>query len=190
MNFTKVFLLAILLGLIVPAASATAPPGRITLSSDLGWLAAGGADSAEITVQVFDGSGMPLDNCTVAFEVDPVFGRISPATVTTGASGTAATSFIPPGRTSGVAMITARAGTVEETLSLPIDHGPAGRVTYLDYEFEVAAGDVTVITVGAGRPVRQPGGRYPGAPRPSVSASVRSTTMPSSSTMGERRCPG
>ncbi len=146
MNFKKVVLLAILLGLIVPAVSATAP-GRITLSSDLGWLAAGGAEPAEITVQVFDGSGMPLDNCTVAFEVDPVFGRISPATVTTGASGTATTAFIP-GRTSGVAVITARAGAVEETFSLPIDHGPASRITYLDYEFEVAAGDVTVITVG------------------------------------------
>ncbi len=146
MNFKKVVILVILLGLIVPAVSATAP-GRITLASDPGWLAAGGADTAEITVQVFDVSGVPLDNCTVAFEVDPVFGRISPATVTTGASGTATTAFIP-GRTSGVAVITARAGAVEETFSLPIDHGPAGRITYLDYEFEVAAGNVTVITVG------------------------------------------
>ena len=146
MNFKKLFLLTILLGLIVPAASAT-DPDRITLTSNPGWLAAGGTEPAEITVQVFDGSGMPLDNCTVAFEVDPVFGRISPATVTTDASGTAAVTFIP-GTASGVAVITARAGTVEETFHLPIDHGTASRITYLDYEFEVAAGDVTVITVG------------------------------------------
>ncbi|MDI6867929.1 Ig-like domain-containing protein [Methanoculleus sp.] len=146
MDFTKVFLLMILLGLIVPAVSATGPD-RIIISSDVGWLAAGGTDTAEITVQVLDGSGMPLENCTVVFEVDPAFGRISPTAVTTGTSGTAAATF-SPGTASGVAVITARAGTVEETFFLPIDHGPANRITYLDYEFEVAAGTVTVITVG------------------------------------------
>ncbi|WP_292729419.1 Ig-like domain-containing protein, partial [Methanoculleus sp.] len=120
MNFQKVILLTILLGLIVPAVGA-AGPGRIILSSDTGWLVADGADSTRITVQVLDRSGAPLDNCTVAFSVDPVYGRLSPAAVTTGASGTAAATFIT-NKTSGVAVITARAGAVEETLSLSIDH--------------------------------------------------------------------
>ncbi|WP_048180151.1 Ig-like domain-containing protein [Methanoculleus sediminis] len=146
MNFKKVSLLAILLCLIVPAVGATGPD-RIIISSDAGCLAAGGADPAEIVVQVFDENGMPLDNCTVAFEADPVFGRISPATVTTGASGTATATFIP-GKTSGVAVIIARSGAVEGTFLLPIDHGPPCRITHLDYEYEVAAGNVTVITVG------------------------------------------
>ena len=146
MNFQKVILLTILLGLIVPAVGA-AGPGRITLSSDTGWLVANGTDSAGITVQVLDRSGAPLDNCTVAFSVDPVYGRLSPATVTTGASGTAAATFIT-NKTSGVAVITARAGAVEETLSLSIDHDLPYRVAYIHYDSEVTAGDSTTITVG------------------------------------------
>jgi len=146
MNFQKVILLTILLGLIVPAVGA-AGPGRITLSSDTGWLVANGTDSTRITVQVLDRSGAPLDNCTVAFSVDPVYGRLSPAAVTTGASGTAAATFIT-NKTSGVAVITARAGAVEETLSLSIDHDLPYRVAYIHYDSEVTAGDSTTITVG------------------------------------------
>jgi uncharacterized GH25 family protein len=146
MDFQKVILLMILLGLIVPAVGA-ADPGRITLSSDTDWLVANGADSAGITVQVLDGGGAPLPNCTVALDVDPSYGRLVPATVTTGASGTAATRFIA-NKTSGVAVITARAGVVEETLSLSIDHDQPSRVTYLHYDAELTAGNTTTITVG------------------------------------------
>ncbi len=146
MNFQKVILLTILLCLIVPAVSA-AGPGRIILSCDADWLVADGTDSAGITVQVLDGSGVPLGNCTVALDVDPVFGRLSPAIVTTGASGTAVATFTV-NRTSGVAVITARAGTVEETLHLPIDHDLPYRITHLHYDSEVTAGDIATITVG------------------------------------------
>ena len=111
-------------------------------SSDLN-----GTDSAGITVQVLDRSGAPLDNCTVAFSVDPVYGRLSPAAVTTGASGTAAATFIT-NKTSGVAVITARAGAVEETLSLSIDHDLPYRISYLTYEPTVTVGTTATITVG------------------------------------------
>jgi len=146
MDFQKVILLMILLGLIVPAVGA-ADPGRITLSTDADWLVADGADSAGIAVQVLDGGGASLPNCTVALSVDPVFGRLSPATVTTGASGTAAATFTT-NKTSGVAVITARAGAVEEALSLSIDHDLPSRFTYLHYDAELTVGNTTTITLG------------------------------------------
>ncbi|HOI58139.1 MAG TPA: VWA domain-containing protein, partial [Methanoculleus sp.] len=146
MNFQKIIILTILLGLIVPAVGA-ADPGRIVLSSDIGWLVANGADSSGITVQVLDGDGASLPNCTVALDVDPIYGRLAPATVTTGASGTAVTTFTV-NKTSGVAVITARAGAVEETLSLSIDHDLPSRIVYLHYDSEVTAGNTTTITVG------------------------------------------
>ena len=146
MNFLKVILLAIVLGLIVPAVSA-ADPGRISLASDTGWLVANGTDSAGITVQVLDGSGVPLSNRTVALSVDPAFGRLTPATVITGASGTATVRFVA-NRTSGVAVITARAEGVEGTLHQSIDHDLPYRIAYLRYDGGVTAGDTTTITVG------------------------------------------
>ena len=146
MNFQKVVLLTILLGLIVSAVSA-ADPDRIQLSTDADWLVANGVDSAVISIQALDASGVPLKNCTVALGVDPIYGRISPATVTTGVSGITIATFTAS-RTSGTAVITARAGAVEETLRLSIDHDLPCRVTYLDYESEVTAGATTTITVG------------------------------------------
>ncbi|WP_332450341.1 Ig-like domain-containing protein [Methanoculleus sp.] len=146
MNFQKIIILTILLGLIVPAAGA-AGPDRIALSSDTDWLVANGTDFAGITVRVLDGGGAPLPNCTVALSVDPAYGRLAPATVTTGPSGTAATRFIT-NTTSGVAVITARAGTLEETLSLSIDHDLPSRFTYLHYDGELTAGNTTTITLG------------------------------------------
>ena len=143
MNFQKVMILTILLGLIVPAVGA-AGPGQITLASDTDWLVANGADSADITVRVLDGGGMPLPNTTVTLSVDPDLGRITPATVTTGASGTAAARFTA-GRTSGVAVITARAGAVEAKFEQNIDHDLPGRFSYLHYDGEVTAGDTTTI---------------------------------------------
>ena len=146
MNFQKVVLFTILLGLIVSAVSA-ADPDRIQLSTDADWLVANGVDSAVISIQALDASGVPLKNCTVALGVDPIYGRISPATVTTGVSGITIATFTAS-RTSGTAVITARAGAVEETLRLSIDHDLPCRVTYLDYESEVTAGATTTITVG------------------------------------------
>jgi len=146
MNFPKVIILTILLGLIVPAVSA-AGPGQIGLSSDTGWLVANGVDSAGITVQVLDGDGVPLRNRTVALSVDPTFGRLTPATVITGATGTAAARFTA-NRTSGVAVITARSGGMEVTLYQPIDHDLPSRIAYLRYDAEMTAGNTTTITVG------------------------------------------
>ena len=146
MNFQKIIILTILLGLIVPAVGA-AGPGRIILSGGADWLVANGTDSAEITVQVLDEGGALLANRTVALDVDPIYGRLAPATVTTGASGTAVTTFTV-NKTSGVAVITARAGAVEETLSLSIDHDLPSRIVYLHYDSEVTAGNTTTITVG------------------------------------------
>ena len=143
MNFQKVMILTILLGLIVPAVGA-AGPGQITLASDTDWLVANGADSADITVRVLDSGGMPLPNTTVTLSVDPDLGRITPATVTTGASGTAAARFTA-GRTSGVAVITARAGAVEAKFEQNIDHDLPGRFSYLHYDGEVTAGDTVTI---------------------------------------------
>ncbi|MDV2481533.1 VWA domain-containing protein [Methanoculleus sp. Wushi-C6] len=146
MNFQKVIILMILLGLIVPAVSA-GDPGQIVLSSDTAWLVANGADSAGITVRVFDGGGAPLANCTVALSVDPAFGRLTPATVTTGTSGAAVATFIA-NKTSGTAVITARAGGATGALEQKIDHDLPSRIVYLDYDYEVTAGDTTTITVG------------------------------------------
>jgi hypothetical protein len=146
MNFSKVIILTILLGLIVPAVGA-AGPGQISLSSDTGWLVANGTDSAGITVQVLDGGGVPIGNRTVALSVDPAFGRLTPATVITGASGTAVARFTA-NRTSGVAVITARAEGVEATLHQPIDHDLPYRIAYLRYDAEMTAGNTTTITVG------------------------------------------
>ncbi len=146
MNFPKVIILTILLGLIVPAVGA-AGPGQIGLSSDTGWLVANGVDSAGITVQVLNGDGVPLSNRTVVLSVDPTFGRLTPAIVTTGASGTAAARFTA-NRTSGVAVITARAEGVEATLHQPIDHDLPSRIAYLRYDAEMTAGNTTTITVG------------------------------------------
>jgi len=143
MNFQKVMILTILLGLIVPAVGA-AGPGQITLASDADWLVVNGADSADITVRVLDSGGMPLPNTTVTLSVDPDLGRITPATVTTGASGTAAARFTA-GRTSGVAVITARAGAVEAKFEQNIDHDLPGRFSYLHYDGEVTAGDTVTI---------------------------------------------
>ncbi|MCK9277047.1 MAG: VWA domain-containing protein [Methanoculleus sp.] len=136
----------ILLGLIVPAVGA-ADPGRITLSGDVDWLVANGTDSAKITVQVLDEGGAPLANRTVALGVDPIYGRLSPATVTTGASGTAVATFTA-NKTSGVAVITARAGAVEARFEQKIDHGLPSRIAYLHYDAEVTAGDGTTIVAG------------------------------------------
>ena len=146
MNFSKVIILTILLGLIVPAVGA-AGPGQISLSSDTGWLVANGTDSAGITVQVLDGGGVPIGNRTVALSVDPAFGRLTPATVITGACGTAVARFTA-NRTSGVAVITARAEGVEATLHQPIDHDLPYRIAYLRYDAEMTAGNTTTITVG------------------------------------------
>jgi hypothetical protein len=146
MNFPKVFILTILLGLIVPAVGA-AGSGQITLSSDTDWLVANGADSAEITVQVLDGSGMPVANRTVALSVDPVFGRLTPATAITDASGTATARFVA-NTTSGIAVITARAEGVEGTLHQLIDHDLPYRISHLAYEPRVTVGTTTTITVG------------------------------------------
>ncbi len=77
MNFQKLIILMILLGLIVPAVSA-AGPGWIILSGGADWLVANGTDSAEIAVQVLDGGGAPLANRTVALDVDPAFGPLAP----------------------------------------------------------------------------------------------------------------
>ena len=143
MNFQKVMILTILLGLIVPVVGA-AGPGQITLASDADWLVVNGADSADITVRVLDSGGMPLPNTTVTLSVDPDLGRITPATVTTGASGTAAARFTA-GRTSGVAVITARAGAVEAKFEQNIDHDLPGRFSYLHYDGEVTAGDTVTI---------------------------------------------
>jgi len=133
----------ILLGLIVPAVGA-ADPGRITLSGDVDWLVANGTDSAKITVQVLDEGGAPLGNRSVALGVDPAFGRLAPVTVTTGASGTAVATFIA-NKTSGVAVITARAGAVEARFEQKIDHDLPSRIAYLHYDGEVTAGDGTTI---------------------------------------------
>ncbi|WP_157203684.1 Ig-like domain-containing protein [Methanoculleus bourgensis] len=104
----------------MPGVGATGAD-RINLTSGANWLVANGADSTQITVQVLDGNGTPLMDCAVALYVDPVFGRLTPATVTTGASGAAVTTFTT-NKTSGVAMITARAGAVETTFAQKIDH--------------------------------------------------------------------
>ncbi|WP_292394334.1 VWA domain-containing protein [Methanoculleus sp. UBA303] len=146
MNFQKLIILMILLGLIVPAVSA-AGPGWIILSGGADWLVANGTDSAEIAVQVLDGGGAPLANRTVALDVDPAFGRLAPATVSTGASRTAVATFTT-NRTSGVAVITARAGAVEARFEQKIDHDLPSRIAYLHYDGEVTAGDGTTITVG------------------------------------------
>jgi len=146
MNLQKLIPLMILLGLIVPAVGA-ADPGRITLSGDVDWLVANGTDSAKITVQVLDDGGAPLGNRSVALGVDPIYGRLSPATVTTGASGTAAATFTA-NKTSGVAVITARAGAVEATVEQKIDHDLPSRIAYLHYDAEVTAGDGTTIVAG------------------------------------------
>ena len=143
MNFQKVMILMILLGLIVPAVGA-AGPGRIILSGGADWLVANGTDSAEITVQVLDEGGALLANRTVALDVDPIYGRLAPATVSTGASGTAITRFTA-NKTSGVAVITARAGAVETKFEQKIDHDLPGRMSYLHYDGEVTAGDSTTI---------------------------------------------
>jgi len=136
-------ILMILLGLIVPAVGA-AGPGRIILSGGADWLVANGTDSAEITVQVLDEGGALLANRTVALDVDPIYGRLAPATVSTGASGTAITRFTA-NKTSGVAVITARAGAVETKFEQKIDHDLPGRMSYLHYDGEVTAGDATTI---------------------------------------------
>jgi hypothetical protein len=147
MGFRKIIPLMILLCLVVPVVSAT-DPARINLTGNANWLVANGADSARITVQVLGGNGTPLMDCAVALHVDPVFGRLTPATVTTGASGAAVTTFTT-NKTSGVAMITARAGAVETTFAQKIDHDlPPYQISRLVYEPEVTAGDTTTITLG------------------------------------------
>jgi len=147
MNFSKLIPLTILLCLIMPGVGATGAD-LINLTSGANWLVANGADSTQITVQVLDGNGTPLMDCAVALHVDPVFGRLTPATVTTGASGAAVTTFTT-NKTSGVAMITARAGAVETTFAQKIDHDlPPYQISRLVYEPEVTAGDTTTITLG------------------------------------------
>ena len=143
MDFRKVIILAILLGLIIPAVGA-ADPGQIILSGGADWLVANGTDSAGITVQVLDKGGTPLANRTVTLSVDSAFGHLSPATVTTGAPGAAVTRFTA-GKTSGIAIITARAGAAEAKFEQKIDHDTPGQVSYLDYDGEVTAGDRTTI---------------------------------------------
>ncbi|MCE5337437.1 MAG: VWA domain-containing protein [Methanomicrobiaceae archaeon] len=143
MNFQKLIILTILLGLIVPAVGA-AGSGRIILSGGADWLVANGTDSAEIAVQVLDEGGAPLANRTVALDVDLAFGRLAPATVSTGASRTAVATFTA-NRTSGVAVITARAGAAEKKFEQKIDHDLPGRISYLHYDGEVTAGDSTTI---------------------------------------------
>ncbi len=142
MNLLKSIPLVILLGLIIPAAGAT-----INLTGDTDWLVADGAGSAELTVQVFDENRTPLSGRTVTLSVDPIFGRISPATVTTGASGTATATFTT-NTTNGVAIVTARAEGAQATLEQKIDHDLPHRIAYLHYDPEVTAGDATTITLG------------------------------------------
>ncbi|NLZ30019.1 MAG: VWA domain-containing protein [Methanomicrobiales archaeon] len=132
----------ILLGLIVPAAGAT-----ISLTGSADWLVADGADSKELTVQVLDENKTPLSGCTVALSVDPTLGRISPAVVTAGASGTATATFTTS-TTSGAATITARAGEAQATFEQQIDHDHPYRIRHLHYDSEVTAGDTTTITLG------------------------------------------
>ena len=101
----------------------------INLTGDTDWLVADGVGSAELTVQVLDENTTPLSGCTVTLSVDPIFGRISPATVTTGASGTATATFTA-NTTSGVATIVARAGEAQATFDQKIDHdSPIGSHT-------------------------------------------------------------
>ena len=147
MDFRKLVALTFLLCLVVPVVSAT-DPARINLTGNAGWLVANGVDSTRITVEVRDGNGTPLEDCAVALHVDPVFGRLTPATVTTGASGTAAATFTT-GTASGVAVITACAGAVETTFEQKIDHDLTPyQISRLVYAPEVTAGDTTTIILG------------------------------------------
>ena len=107
---------------------------QVDVTGNSSWLVAGSGSSAAYTVTVKNiTSNVPIQGATITFLVDPAYGTMSPAPVTTNSIGQAVSTFTV-NTTSGTAPILASinytAGTVGEgpfsinkTILQNIDHG-------------------------------------------------------------------
>ncbi|MDO8872279.1 MAG: hypothetical protein Q7V05_06065 [Methanoregula sp.] len=121
----EIFIIICVLFLVGTAGASDT--SNISISKD--WVIANGVDQSTITVNVQNTSG-PINGATVSFMVNnPVYGTMSPATVTTGPSGLVASTFTV-NKKSGTAIITATINyndggtsvTATKTVSQNIDH--------------------------------------------------------------------
>ena len=143
-----------LLLLAVPAGALV--PDTVTISTNREWLTAGSGDAATITAQVTNSTSgsTRFGGATVEFAVDDTFGSITPAVITTDATGMA-TAVFTPRTTAGVTPITVTVSyddgeavlVREETFLQQIDHAAPSRIENIWYEPEVTAGGMTEIAV-------------------------------------------
>jgi hypothetical protein len=85
---------------------AAGDPATVTVTTDKLWVVANGADQSTVTVSVLDKTNHGVPGVPVNLAVDPIYGTLSPATVITGESGKATSTF-RTGTKSGSAQITA-----------------------------------------------------------------------------------
>ena len=114
----------IIIGLLFLTGTAGAAI-QVSVAGNSSWLVAGGGSSAVYTVTLTDSiSGSPVQGIPVTFAVNPAYGSMSPASVTTNPSGQAVSTFTVNTK-SGSAQIFAN--ITAPALSTPIiqniDHG-------------------------------------------------------------------
>jgi hypothetical protein len=128
---------------IDPGAGAPATIARVGTEPLQGPVA--GMTTAEPAVVVLDGGGRPVANMPVTFSVTGGGGWVSAATVTTDASGRAATAWYM-GPRPGAASITAATGALSVTIAATAEPLVPGR-TYFGANswVEMIAGDLPII---------------------------------------------
>ena len=129
MRANAVILIVIGLLLLVGTAGAVI---TVQVSGNQSWLVAGSGSSAAYTVTVTNttSGSVPIDGASITFSVDPLYGTMSPATVTTNSAGQAFSTFAVNTK-SGVAPIIASISysgsngpfTMTRTIPQNIDHG-------------------------------------------------------------------
>ena len=84
----------IVIGLLLLVGTAGAVI-QVNIIGNQSWLVAGSGSSAAYTITVTDISSgsVPIAGATISFSVDPAYGTMSPATVTTNSAGQAFSTF-------------------------------------------------------------------------------------------------
>ena len=111
---------------LVGTVAAVGIPDTVTVSTDKPWIIANNGDQSIITVKVTNttlGFNGDVQGATVNLAVDPQYGTLSPATITTNLSGMASSTFKVKTK-SGAAQINATipATTLSDSVIQNIDH--------------------------------------------------------------------
>ena len=147
---TRILIIIVGLLFLMGTVEAVGTPDTVTVVTDKPWIVANNGDTSAITVTVLNttaGFNGGVPNVILNLAVDPVYGTLSPATITTNAAGVASSTFRVKTK-SGAAQITATTNTptLSGVVIQNIDHEvPANAI--LQYPLEGEVGSIVALNI-------------------------------------------